>query len=195
MSTALEATLQRSSRWSLIFAIILILLGLLAITLPTATSVGVVKVLAWLVIFDGFVQLVYAFQSEGVGRITWKLLVALLYLGAGVYLLANPLLGLAGLTLLLAILFFAEGVMDLTAYFVTRRGESSVSLLLHGILSIILGLVIWRRWPSDSFWVIGTIVGISMFLSGLSRLLMALEARKHARDRGTGSLAGTPIPH
>jgi uncharacterized membrane protein HdeD (DUF308 family) len=190
MSRAMEAIPHRSSKSSLILAIALIVLGLLAMTLPTATSIGAVKVLGWLIIFDGFVQLVHAFQSEGVGRIAWKILIAILYLAAGAYLLANPLIGIAGLTLALAIFFLAEGVIDLIAYFTTRRHDRSVWLLLHGIISVFLGFLIWRQWPASSFWVIGTIVGISMFMSGFSRLLMALEARKHDRYLGNRPLAG-----
>jgi uncharacterized membrane protein HdeD (DUF308 family) len=182
MSTPLEAIPQRPSRSSLFLAVILIILGLMAIILPTTTSIGAVKVLGWLVIFDGFAQLLHAYQSEGVGRIAWKILVAALYLAGGTYLLANSFLGVAGLTLALAILFFAEGVIDLTAYFMTRRNDRSAWLRLHGIISIILGLIIWRQWPSGSFRVIATIVGISMFISGFCRLFMALEARKHARS-------------
>jgi uncharacterized membrane protein HdeD (DUF308 family) len=192
MSTAMEAIPHRPPRSSLFLAIILIILGLLAINLPAFASIGAVKVLGWLLIFDGFVQLVHAFQSEGVGRMAWKILVAVLYLGGGAYLLANPLLGIAGLTLALAIFFFAEGVMDLTAYFVTRRNDRSVWLILHGIISIILGLIIWRQWPISSFWAVGTIVGVSMFISGFSRLMMALEARRHGGDLGNRQLAGTP---
>jgi uncharacterized membrane protein HdeD (DUF308 family) len=190
MSTAMEAIPHQSSKSSLILAIILIALGLLAITLPTITSIGVVKVLGWLLIIDGFAQLVHAFQSEGVGRIAWKILVAILYLAGGAYLLANPLLGVAGLTLALAIFFLAEGVMDMVAYFVSRRHERSAWLLMHGIVSLFLGLIIWRQWPSSSLWLIGTIVGISMFISGFTRLFMALEARKHARYLGNRPLAG-----
>jgi uncharacterized membrane protein HdeD (DUF308 family) len=182
MSTPIEAIPQRPSRSSLFLAIILIIFGLLAITLPTLTSIGVVKVLGWLLVFDGFAQLVHAFLSEGVGRTAWKILVAFLYLAGGAYLLANSFLGVAGLTLALAIFFFAEGVMDLTAYFVTRRNDRSPLLLLHGIVSMILGLIIWRQWPSSSSWAIGTIVGISMFITGFSRFFMALEARRHGRS-------------
>jgi uncharacterized membrane protein HdeD (DUF308 family) len=182
MSTPIEAIPQRPSRSSLFLAIILIILGLLAITLPTVTSIGAVKVLGWLLIFDGFAQLVHAYQSEGVGRIAWKILVAALYLAGGAYLLANSFLGVAGLTLALAIFFLAEGVMDLIAYFVTRMTDRSVLLLSHGIISMILGLIIWRQWPSSSFWVIGTIVGISMFITGFTRLFMALEARRRGRS-------------
>jgi uncharacterized membrane protein HdeD (DUF308 family) len=182
MSTLLEVIPHRPSRSSLFLAVILIILGLMAIILPTVTSIGAVKLLGWLIIFDGLAQLIHAPQSKGVGRIAWKILVAVLYLAGGAYLLANSFLGIAGLALTLAILFFAEGVMDMTAYFVTRRDERSPLLLFHGIISMILGMIIWSQWPSSSFWIIAAIVGISMFISGIIRFFMALEARRHGRS-------------
>ena len=109
MPTVLEGGLKRISRVSLVLSIVLIIFGVLAIALPMATSVGVVIIIGWLVIFDGFAQLVHATQSKGIGHIVWKILVALLYLVAGAYLLARPALGVAGFTLALAILFCAEG--------------------------------------------------------------------------------------
>lgn len=174
---------QRSSKSSLALSIILIVLGLLAIILPVATSVGVVTILSWLVIFDGLAQLFFAFKTEGVGRFTWKLLVAILYLCGGIYLLIHPLLGLTGLTLLLAIFFFAEGIMDVITYIFTRTSGSSTWLLLHGLATFVLGLMIWRRWPLSSLWMIGILVGISMLVTGLTRLMMVMEVRKLAAAR------------
>src|SRR5262245_14028000 len=105
LSSPIEAIPHRPSRSSLFLAIILIIFGLSAITIPTLTSIGIVKVLGWLLVFDGFAQLIHAFLSEGVGRTAWKLLVAFLYLAGGAYLLANSFLGFARLSHALAILF------------------------------------------------------------------------------------------
>lgn len=182
MSTPIEAIPQRPSRSSLFLAFILVILGLVATTLPTSTaSIGAVKVLGWLLLFDGFAQLIYAFQSAGVGRTAWKLLVSILYLVGGTYLLANSFLGMAVLAHALAIIFVAEGFMDLTTYLLTRRSDPSALLLWHGIISMILGLIIWGQ-PSSSFRAIGIIVGISMFISGFVRIFLALEARQHGRS-------------
>jgi uncharacterized membrane protein HdeD (DUF308 family) len=51
-------------------------------------------------------------------------------------------------------------------------------LLLDGIVTLILGVLIWRTWPSSTEWVIGTLVGISMLFSGASRLAISLAARR-----------------
>lgn len=180
MNAALEGISLRNSKSSIALSVILILLGILAIALPTLTSFGVVRVLAWLIIFDGIAQLVQAFRSEG-GRAIWKFLVALLYIAGGIYLLVHPTLGLVGLTLVMAVFFFSEGVIELANYISARGRSDSKWLLLHGIASLVLGLVIWRRWPISSLWTVGMLVGIGMIMTGVTRLMMALAVRKAQR--------------
>jgi uncharacterized membrane protein HdeD (DUF308 family) len=167
---------------SIVWAVLLIVFGFLAIALPLATSLGVVLVLAWLIVFSGGFQFIHAFQSKGAGSIAWKLLVAVVYLVAGIYFLLNPLLGVASFTLALAFFFVAEGVFDLIAYFQNRTAEGSGWILFDGIVTLILGILVWRHWPSSSGWVIGTLVGISMIMTGTTRLMISLAAR---RFRGT----------
>jgi uncharacterized membrane protein HdeD (DUF308 family) len=184
MHTAPETISGRALTPSILLSILLIIFGFLAITLPTATSIGVALVIGWLVLFGGLAQLIHAFQSKGIGHIVWKLLVAALYLAAGAYLIAHPALGLAGLTLALAIFFVAEGVVDVIAYFSTRKSGGSAWMLLDGIVTLVLGLMIWNRWPATSLWVLGTLVGISMLMTGISRLMMALTVSKLLRGHG-----------
>jgi uncharacterized membrane protein HdeD (DUF308 family) len=186
--TPLETGLKRASGTSLALSIILIVFGLLAIALPMVSSIGVAIVIGWMVIFAGIAQLVHAFQSTGVGPIVWKVLVALIYLVAGFSLIARPAAGVAGLTLVLGVFLFAEGIADVVAYFATRKSGNSPWMLLDGIITLILGFLIWNRWPSSSLWVIGTFVGISMVMTGTTRFMMALAVRKLASH-----LSDTPL--
>ena len=171
-----------SSGKSIVWAILLIVFGFLAIALPLASSWGVVVVIAWLVVFSGGFQFIHAFQSHGVGHILWKLLVAILYLIVGFYFLLHPLLGVAAFTFALAIFFVVEGVFDLVAYFQSRGIPGSGWILFDGIVTLILGLLVWRQWPSSSLWVIGTLVGISMIFTGMTRLMLSLAARRLAHS-------------
>jgi uncharacterized membrane protein HdeD (DUF308 family) len=163
---------------SIAWAVLLIIFGFLAIALPLATSWGVVVIIAWLIILSGGSQFIHAFQSQGIGSILWKLLVAILYLIVGIYFLRNPLLGVAALTFALAIFFVVEGVVDLAAYFQNRSAKGSGWILFDGIVTLILGLIVWLHWPSSSLWVIGTLVGISMIMTGNTRLMLSLAARR-----------------
>ena len=179
MST-LESEVKRVSGISLALSVLLIIFGILAIALPLASSIGIAIVIGWLAIFAGIAQVVHAFQSKGIGHIVWKLAVAVFYLAAGAYLLAYPGLGVAGLTLVLGIFLCAEGVADVIAYFSARKSGASAWMLLDGIITLVLGFMIWNRWPLSSLWVIGTLVGISMVMTGTTRLMMALAVRKLA---------------
>ena len=170
------------SGMSIVWAILLIVFGFLAIAIPFATSWGVIVVIAWLIVFSGVFQFIHAFQSKGVGHILWKLLVAVLYLIVGCYFLLHPVLGVAGFTLALAIFFVVEGVFDLVAYFPTRAIPGSGWILFDGIVTLALGVLVWRQWPSSSMWVIGTLVGISMIFTGMTRLMLSLAVRRVARS-------------
>jgi uncharacterized membrane protein HdeD (DUF308 family) len=66
----------------------------------------------------------------------------------------------------------------LVAYFQNRSAEGSVWILLDGIVTLILGVLVWRQWPSNSLWVIGTLVGVSMIMTGVTRLMISLAARR-----------------
>ncbi len=167
---------------SIIWAIVLIVFGFLAIALPFATSWGVVLVIAWLIVFSGAFQFIHAFQSHGVGHIVWKLLVAILYLIVGIYFLLHPILGVAAFTFALAIFFVVEGVFDLVAYFQARSAAGAGWILFDGIVTLLLGILVWRQWPSSSLWVIGTLVGISMIMTGTTRLMLSLAARRLAHS-------------
>jgi uncharacterized membrane protein HdeD (DUF308 family) len=178
--TTIADGVKRVAGTSLVLSAILIIFGILAVTLPIVSSIGVAIVIGWLVIFDGLAQLVHAFQSKGIGHILWKMLVAVFYLAAGAYLLGRPALGASGLALVLGIFLFAEGIADVIAYFSTRKAGSSPWVLADGVITLVLGFMIWSRWPVNSLWVVGTLVGISMIMNGATRFMMAMAVRKLA---------------
>jgi uncharacterized membrane protein HdeD (DUF308 family) len=180
MSTAVAVVTRRTHGWSVLWGVLLILFGLLAIALPLASSFGVVIVVGWMLVFSSAVQVLHAFQSKGIGHILWKLLVAALYFGVGIYFLNSPMLGIAALTLAIGFFFLAEGVMDLAAYFRERKLSGSGWILLDGIVTLILGVMIWQHWPASSIWAIGTLVGFSMVMTGVTRLMISVAERKLA---------------
>ena len=163
---------------SIFWAILLIVIGVVAIGVPLVAASGVVMYLAWLIVIAGAVQFVHAFQSKGVGNLIWKLLVAVFYLAVGAYLLTNPLLAVAAMTLALAIFFVAEGVSDLVVWIQNRKADGAGWILVDGVVTLVLGVMIWRQWPSSALWVIGALVGINMIMTGVTRLMINLAARR-----------------
>jgi uncharacterized membrane protein HdeD (DUF308 family) len=156
----------------------MILAGLLAIAVPTAAGIAVNLLVAWLLVFSGGAHLVFAWHTRTTGGILWEVLLGILYIFVGAYLLLHPVAGLASLTLLLGIYLFVEGILELILAFRLRPMPGSGWMIFDGIITLILGGMIWRTWPSSTEWVIGTLVGISMLFSGISRLMLSLAARR-----------------
>jgi uncharacterized membrane protein HdeD (DUF308 family) len=171
-------SVKKANGWSMVWGILMIICGVLAIAMPFASSVGIVIVLAWLILFAAVCHLVFAFQSQSIGGFLWQVLLAIVYGCAGVYMLMHPLLGVISLTLLLAIFFLVEGVVEIIFYFKISGAANAGWVLFDGIVTLILGLLIWRRLPSSSVWVIGTLVGISLIFSGISRFMLLSAVRR-----------------
>jgi uncharacterized membrane protein HdeD (DUF308 family) len=171
---------RQASTISILWGVLLIVLGFLAVGSPLIAAVAVNVVIAWLIVVAGAVHLMLAFQAHSAGSVIWRLLVGVAYLFFGVYLIVHPALGVATLTLLLASLFLVEGVLDIILFFRMRSLQGSSWMLTDGIITLILGLMIYVHWPSSSAWAIGTLVGISLIISGVSRVMLSFAVRKTA---------------
>ncbi len=182
MNAPLEKLAQRISKFSLLLSILLIVCGVLAIFLPIEMSFGVVIVISWLLMIHGVVQFVHAIRTD-VGHKLWKITVAVFYVLAGIYLRLNPGIGLAALTLMLIIFFVAQGFTDIFAYLATRKSGVSGWLLLDGFITLVLGVMLWLHWPSGSLWVVGTLVGVNMIMSGVTRLMLTLAVRRALKTK------------
>jgi uncharacterized membrane protein HdeD (DUF308 family) len=178
MYAAPAAIVRHVTGWSIAWSILLILFGVLALALPLATTIAFAMIAGWLLVFSGAVQVVHSFQSKGVGHIVWKLFVAFLYVVIGFYFLAYPLMGLVTMTLLLAFFFFGEGLMDLVEYIQNRKLTGAGWILVDAIVTLLLGVMIWRHWPASSLVVFGILIGVSMIMTGWTRLMITLAARK-----------------
>jgi uncharacterized membrane protein HdeD (DUF308 family) len=169
---------RQASTWSIVWGVLLVIFGMLAIGSPFLAAIAVTGFIAWLIVFAGVVHLILAFHAHGTGSLIWKLLVGLTYLFFGGYLIVHPLLGVASLTLVLASLFLIEGILNIVLFFKMRSVGGSSWVLLDGIITLLLGLMIYLQWPSSSVWAIGTLVGISMIISGATRVMLSLAVRK-----------------
>lgn len=177
-TSTIAAEARHFTGWSIAVSLLMILAGILAIGLPLAAGIAVNIVVAWLLVFCGAAHLVFAWDLRRAGGAIWQILLGVLYVGIGVYLLAHPVAGLLALTLALAIYLFAEGVLELVLSFQVRPRQGWGWLLLDGIVTLVLGAMVWRTWPGSSEWAIGTLVGISMIFSGSTRLMLSLAARR-----------------
>jgi uncharacterized membrane protein HdeD (DUF308 family) len=169
---------RHASTISVVWGVLLIVFGMVAIGAPLLAAVAVNALVGWLIILAGIVHLMLAFRVHSAGSVIWKLLVSVAYLCVGGYALVHPLLGVASLTLLLASLFLVEGILDIVLFVKMRPIHGSSWVLIDGIVTLLLGGLIYMQWPSSSAWAIGTLVGVSLIFTGVARVAMSMAVRK-----------------
>jgi uncharacterized membrane protein HdeD (DUF308 family) len=169
---------KKAVGWSIFVSVIMIVAGLLAIAMPLEAGIAVNLFVAWMLVFAAIAHFIFAWYTRRTGSVLLKVLLGVLYLAVAVYLLDHPARGLATLTLALAFYLLIEGVTEIILYFQHRATNGAPWFLLNGIITIVLGGMLWATWPSSTEWAIGTLVGVSIFFSGVSRLMISLAARR-----------------
>jgi uncharacterized membrane protein HdeD (DUF308 family) len=169
---------KEATGMSIGLAVVMILLGFLAVFLPFATGIALSILVGWIIVFSGFAYLAYAFAARGAGAFLWRTPIGIAYVVGGFYLAFHPELTLESLTLVVAAVFFVESVLEFIVFFQFRALSGSGWILFDGILTLVLAYVIWRPWPASSLWAIGTLVGINLIVSGSTRLMYSVGVRK-----------------
>lgn len=175
-----QAGVQALSGRPVGWAIVLILFGVVTIVVAVTTPAGVGALLSWLIQAVGAFLFIHAIESRQEGHVPWKVVVGFLYLLFGFYLLKHPVPTGPVLTLMLAVFFVAEAVLDFAGYIQGRKAGASAWILFDGMITLLLGLLIWMQRPSPSLRTIGILVGISMMTTGTTRTMMSLAARTKA---------------
>ena len=157
----------------MVWGVMMFICGFLAITLPLASSIGIVSVLGWLILLSAVAHLIFAFHSGSIGGAVWKLLLAAFYGLTGYYMVAYPMLEVATVTDVLAIFLLCEGVVEIAFYLHIRSAANAIWVLFDGIITLILAYLIWAHWPSNLPRALGTLMGISLMFSGISRFMLS----------------------
>jgi uncharacterized membrane protein HdeD (DUF308 family) len=180
MEQSLSSDVHKATTWSIVLSILMIVAGLFAIASPLVAGITVTAIVGWLLLISAGLHFVYAFRGGRAAAVVWEILLAIVYGLVGIYVLANPAIGLATLTFVIAFYLFVEGILELVASYQLRNESGAGWLLFDGIVTLLLAIMIWSSWPSSGVWAIGTLVGVSMFFSGIARLMLSYDVRKIA---------------
>ena len=178
MRNDMTAHEHTASVWSVALSILMIMTGILAIGSPLIAGIAVSALIAWLLIFSGALHVAFAWRGHTAGGVIWELLLGLAYGCIGVYFLFRPLGGLVSLTLAVAIYLFVKAVLEFILWSQLPHVAGRGWLIGDGLITLILAVMIASTWPSSAAWVVGTLIGISMFFAGTSRLMLSLAFRR-----------------
>jgi uncharacterized membrane protein HdeD (DUF308 family) len=168
--------------WLLAQGIFLVVLGTIGLGMTFWLTLATVFIFGVFLLIGGGVQIFQAFKCRGWQSVLWHILIAILYVLAGLIIMADPLVASTLITLLLAGALMGIGVLRLIMAVQVRGVKNWFWPLIGGIAAIVLGLMILTRWPISGFWVIGLFVAIEMIFSGWSYIIIALGAREMGRQ-------------
>jgi uncharacterized membrane protein HdeD (DUF308 family) len=159
----------------------LVVLGIIAIGAPILMTVGATVLLGVLLLVAGAEVLISSFWTGKWSGFLIHILVGVMYLVVGLLIVDSPAEAAAGITLLIAALLIVGGIFRMVAALAIRFDHWGW-VLLNGGISLILGIMIYERWPSSGLWVIGLFLGIELILNGWSWIATSLVLRRFAQE-------------
>lgn len=180
MLTMDAEALKKYRLWYMIYGLILIALGLFAIAMPYVATMAVELTVGWLLVIGGVLGLIASFSGgQSAPGFWWNLLIAILYLLAGVALLWHPVAGTVTLTLILVAYLISGGIAK-AVMAVNMRNPLPKAwgwMLFSALVDIGLAALIMSGWPGTAGWVIGLFVGINLLMTGVALVVASIYSR------------------
>lgn len=171
-------TIKDGRGWLTFAGILSIICGIAAMGSPLLVGAMVTRIVTVIIgiflLIGGGSELIHAFSTKGWQNSLFALLGGLLALIAGVLVMAHPLFGMKVLALILIFYFLTDGSARILLALNMRPVQGWGFVLFGGIISLMLGIMLWQGWPLSGIWAIGVMLGIRMLFSGIN--LLALRA-------------------
>ncbi|MCP3963807.1 MAG: HdeD family acid-resistance protein [bacterium] len=170
----LTETGESGARAATFFGVATMILGLLAIGSPLLAGVSVVVLVGVLLIAGGIVRAIWALRAESFGKGALAFAIGGLSVLCGLALVTDPLLATGLLTFLLVVYFVVDGLLEIFAAFHVKPAKGWGWMLFGGLVSLVLGILIWRQFPLSGAWAIGVLFGVKLLLVGLMMIAMGV---------------------
>jgi uncharacterized membrane protein HdeD (DUF308 family) len=166
-------------RWGsfLALGILLIVLGIASIGFSVFVTEFSVIVFGLILIGAGITQIIQSFWARKWSGLLLALLLGILYIVTGAVCVAKPIVSALSLTLLIAAFCFVGGLFRMISSAIMRF-EQWGWVFFNGLVTFLLGLIIFADWPVSGLWVIGLFVGIDMLMLGWTWVILSLAAKE-----------------
>ena len=171
--------IKKNSGLIIALGIIVLLMGFFAMGSPLIAGLSIALVVGILLIIGGLGQLVFAIKARSG---FFSIILGVLTVIIGIYMAANPAAALASLTLFLAMYLIFSGVSEAIMAFQVKPAAGWGWTLFSGVMSVILGIMIWSQFPLSGAWAVGILIGVRLLFSGWALLMFGMAARGAANE-------------
>ncbi len=175
MKTQFEEKIKKNSGIAIASGVLVLLMGIAAMVSPLAAGISIVAVIGFVLLLGGLGQLSFAFST---GKGAHSIIGGVLAVIVGGYMLMNSDNALALMTTILAAYLVISGIVELFMSFKISSVKGWGWVLFSGIVSIVLGGMIFGQFPFSGAWAVGLLVGAKLFIDGLALMMLGFSARK-----------------
>ncbi|MFI6335408.1 HdeD family acid-resistance protein [Streptomyces sp. NPDC050535] len=180
------ARLGRSWEWILGSAIATLVPGVLVLVWPDETLHVLAVLIGLYLLMIGVFRFVAAFARDDAGERLPGLLLAVLFVLAGVLCLRNPLQTVAALSLIVGIVWLVSGMLTLYTAVATKDLPHRGFVVGAAVIAILAGLVVLAL-PTESARALTRLLGLWLVLLGLVELVLAFAWRAALRRSGVAA--------
>jgi uncharacterized membrane protein HdeD (DUF308 family) len=193
MASSIKEDLHASWKVLLAAGIVMMITGTLAFLAPGVATVAVDLYVGWLMVIGGVMAFAALISARRLTTFPAGLLTAILSILVGGLLVWKPLEGAMSLTLVVTGFFVVEGVFQVAGSIGHRRvlGSTWGWLLASGLADLALAILIVAGWPGSAGWILGILLGVSLFTSGWAIAMAGFEARQFANRLPPGVMTRT----
>jgi uncharacterized membrane protein HdeD (DUF308 family) len=170
--------------WFVWLGALLALCGAVAVIFPIVSSAAVIDVLAVIFLIAGVATIVGSFWAGKWSGLLVHLLVGVLYVVTGFIITERPYMTIVFITIFIAVTFIVSGAFRILSALLIHYPQWGWSLL-NGVVTMLLGIIIFRHLPVSALWVIGLLVGLEMLFSGWTWIMLGLAIRNLPRETAT----------
>lgn len=193
--------------WLLALGILMLVLGVIGLGMSYWLTIVAVYWVGILAIIGGVGQLLDAFHHKGWKGVVWHVIIGAVYIVAGILMIAMPIAAAFWLTIFVAVALVVSGVLRIImAFHVRDQGPVWVWVLITGIISIVLGILVYGTitppdatalataegqvaWMRSWGWIIGLFVAIELIVEGVTLIAVAFAAKSARPLAGGGTAA------
>lgn len=174
-----ENLFDKFSKYSKISGFIFIILGLIGILYPVFMTHVTVSFVAWLMLSGGVIAGYFTYLSDKSDYLGWLKSFILIFIGF--FILYYPISAIGTVGLLIAIYFFMDSFANLSLALSMRPVNGWIWWLINAFFSFFIGIFFIVGWPFSSEYLIGLVIGFSLFFDGIALLVTGSIFKKMSK--------------
>lgn len=174
----LMEAIRDNAGMAIVIGVIMLIAGIAALAAPAVAALSINLVVGFTLAVSGIGQCVLAFRAGAFGRGLMIFVVGALMAFAGFYMISQPVAGVASLTIMLMAYLLATGILEIGVALQLRPAVGWGLQLTNGILTALLGILLWQQFPLAGIWAIGVLFGLKMIFSGSALIAIGRSLRQ-----------------